>query len=80
MNLAVARIRAAIKHKSMTQKEVAARMGISEQYLSDICTSRTRISAFMAVRLERVLGMDAAKLLYDQVIDELRQAREELGA
>lgn len=73
-----ARVRVAIKSTRCTQKEVAAALEISETYLSDICTGRRSISAYVALQLERVLGLDATKLLHEQVIDELRVAREEL--
>lgn len=78
--IAAARIRHAIKSTRCTQKEVAAALEISETYLSDICTGRRSISTYVAVRLERVLGLDATKLLCEQVIDELRHAREQLRA
>lgn len=78
--LAAARVRVAIKSTRCTQKEVAAQLEISESYLSDICTGRRTISAYVALRLERVLGIDATKLLCEQIIDELRHAREELRA
>lgn len=78
--IAVARIRHAIKLTRCTQKEVAAQLEISESYLSDICTGRRSISAYVAIRLERILGIDATKLLHEQVIDELQKARDELRA
>jgi len=67
----------AIRH-NMTQVELATRLGISAQYVSDILRSRRSVSAFVAVRLERVLGLDAHRLLEEQSIDELKYAREEL--
>lgn len=71
------RIRAAIAKRQWTQKETAHRLNISEQYLSDILSSRRGLSAFVAVRLERVLGFDAGELLYIQTSDELEKARKE---
>lgn len=70
------RIRKAIAAQQTTQKEIAMRLGISEQYLSDIVNGKRGVSAFVAVRMERVLKLDAHKLLIDQALDELRQARE----
>lgn len=75
--IGAARVRQAIVLSRQTQKEVAESMGISEQYLSDICNGRRAVSAFVAVRLESVLGVDAHKVLIDQVLEELKQAREE---
>lgn len=71
------RIRAAIKQSGRTQKEIAAAMEISEQYLSDIATGRRSVSAYVAVRLEAVLGIDSHKIMVDQALYELRCAREE---
>ena len=78
MNLATARVRHAVKKSRCTQKEVAQALQISEQYLSDILSGKRTISVHVALRLESVLGLDATKLLHDQVIDELREARSNL--
>ena len=77
MNIVAPRIRAAIARSGRTQKEIAAELTISESYLSDICNGRRAVSAFVAVRLEAVLDVDAHKLMIDQSLFELRQAREE---
>jgi plasmid maintenance system antidote protein VapI len=76
MNIVAPRIRAAITRSGKTQKEIAAELTISETYLSDICNGRRAVSAFVAVRLEAVLGIDAHKLVIDQSLGELREARE----
>jgi plasmid maintenance system antidote protein VapI len=70
-------VRAAITREQTTQKDIAQRLGISEQYLSDICTGRRAISAFVAVRLQRVLGLEASRLYYQQAMEELEKARRE---
>lgn len=70
-------VRAAIAKRQTTQKDVAKRLGISEQYLSDICSGRRAISAFVVVRLEHVLGLDAGGLFYQQAMEELEKARRE---
>lgn len=74
--ITTAHIRAAIDKRQATQKDIAAQLHISEQYLSDILSGRRGVSAFVAVRLERVLGISADKLMIDQVMAELRKARE----
>lgn len=79
MNIVAPRIRAAILRSGKTQKEIATQMTISEQYLSDICNGKRSASAFVAVRLETVLGIDAHKLIIDQALGELREARERYG-
>jgi addiction module HigA family antidote len=74
---AATRIGSAIAKRQWTQKEAARQLNISEQYLSDILRGRRAISAFVAVRVERVLGLDANKLMYIQTVDEMDKARKE---
>lgn len=68
-------IRSAIEQRQMTQKATAMRLGISETYLSDILNGKRAVSAYVAVRLERVLGLDASTLYYRQAMSELQEAR-----
>lgn len=75
--IGAARVRHAIALRGQSQKDVAARLCISESYLSDICNGRRSVSACVAVRLEHVLGIDAHKMLIDQALEELSKAREE---
>lgn len=77
MTIAAYHIRKAITIQRATQKDIAQRLGISESCLSDICTGRRSVSAFVAVRLEAVLKLDAHKILIDQTLEELRNARKE---
>jgi addiction module HigA family antidote len=74
------RIRAEAARHALTQAALAARLGISAQYVSDILSGRRSVSPFVAVRLERVLGMDAAAILQEQASEELEHARKELRA
>lgn len=60
----------------MRQKDLAQRLGISEQYLSDILLGKRGISVYVAIGLERVLGLDARELLIAQVDDDLAKAKE----
>jgi plasmid maintenance system antidote protein VapI len=69
------RVRSAIRASGLSQKEVAARLTISEQYLSDICNSRRAVSAFVAVRLQAVLGVDGRKLMLDQALVDWERAK-----
>jgi addiction module HigA family antidote len=72
MSNRVGRTIANILHYSkMTQKDCAEQMGISGQYLSDIIRGRRKLSARSAVRLSRVLGIDAYKWLEWAARDEL---------
>lgn len=68
------KIRIAIKTRQLTQKSAAGQLGISEQYLSDIVKGRRSVSAFVAVRLESVLGLDAQETMCAQVREELKKA------
>lgn len=65
---------------NLTQTQLADKLGISPQYVSDIVRGRRGVSAFVAVRLERVLGIKAAYVLCEQALEELAKARLELGA
>lgn len=56
----------------------AKRLEITPKYLSDILNGRLPVSAYVAVRLERVLGLDADEIMHDQVNAELERARAEL--
>lgn len=71
------RIQHAIARSGLTQKAVAVRVNISEQYLSDIVNGRRAVSAYVVLGLERVLDMNAQLLLYAQVNEELAAARAE---
>lgn len=72
-------IRAEAERHGLTQRELATRLGISEAYTSDICTGKRSISAFVALRLETVLSLDAATILARQGEEELAQARKAWG-
>jgi hypothetical protein len=74
------RIRTEAERHSLTQADLARRLGISPQYVSDILRSRRSVSPFVAVRLERVLGLDALQLLQEQAAEELAHARKGLRA
>lgn len=58
------------------QKDLAQRLGISETYLSDILMRKRAISVYVAMQLERVLGLDARELLIAQIDDDLAKAKE----
>lgn len=60
----------------MRQKDLAQRLGISQQYLSDILAGKHGISVYVAIGLERVLGLNARELLIAQVDDDLAKAKE----
>jgi addiction module HigA family antidote len=72
-------IRTAIERKDINQKEAAKLLEISEQYLSDLVNGKRSVSAFVAVRLQRQLGMNAQILLFQQATAELQKAWEEYG-
>lgn len=80
MRSGVESIRHAMQVHGLNQKETAACLEISEQYLSDILRKRRGISAFVAVRLEDAFGIDAHRLMLDQALIELFKARSEFKA
>ena len=57
----MARIR---KEKGLTQQEVAERTGLIQVLVSDYERDRLRLSAEMAVRFAKVLGITTDELLY----------------
>lgn len=60
-------LRRAIAKHGLTEAEAAAKLGISELYLSCILAKRCAISAYVAARAEQQLGVDAQKILVDQL-------------
>lgn len=67
----------AIAKKGITQKQAATQLEISEQYMSDLVRGRRSVSAYVAVRLQRHLGLNAEMLLLQQIRAELQIAWEE---
>lgn len=60
---------------SMQQKELAQQLGISQQYLSKILSGTMTVTTYVAIGLERVLGLNAEDLLVAQAKEELKRAR-----
>lgn len=71
-------IKLAIERKGMTQKEAAAILEISQSHLSDICTSKRSVSAYVAVRLQKHFGVNAQVLLFQQATAEIVAAWEQM--
>lgn len=80
MSVPAGTLRRAIAAHQLSYAEAAAKLEISELYLSCILTKRCAISANVAVRAEMVLGLDAQKVLIDQALMELTKARLQLKA
>lgn len=70
-------IRKAIEQKGVNQKEAAALLEISEQYLSDIVNGRRLVSPFVAVRLQHHFRLSAQILMDLQTARDLTVAWEE---
>lgn len=68
-------IKCKIDHHGMSQKEAAKALGVSASYLSDLLVCRRKLSADMALRLERVFGMNAEAMVTQQALDDLAEAR-----
>lgn len=56
-----------------SQKEAAAILGISPQYMCDILQARRALSVDVAVRLN-LIGLDGLGLLMDQTVHEYDKA------
>lgn len=66
------------ERNNWTQAELARRLGISPQYLSDLVAGRRNLSPRLALALERVTGRRAAHWLEDDSDRRLRIARAEM--
>jgi len=67
----------AMRRKGWILPEAAARLEITEKYLRDLLADRLPVSAYVAVRLQQHLGVNAQLLLVGQVMAELQTAWEE---
>lgn len=68
-------LREKIVTMKLSQRAAALKIGISQPRLNQILNGHYRISADMAVRIERALGLSAESLLNSQKEEELRAAR-----
>lgn len=66
------------RHPGITQAELAGALGTSRLTVNEILNQRRNITAEMAVRLERVLGVDAEEWMHVQTTYDLHRARERL--
>ena len=58
-----------------TQRELAADMGISASYVSDLCRGKRGISGRIALRLAKATGMSAALTVTMQAQHDLAELR-----
>lgn len=73
-------VRFKIGHHGMSQKDAAKALGVSTSYLSDFLSGQRRLSADMALRLERVFHMNAEAMVTQQALDDLAEARKGVRA
>jgi addiction module HigA family antidote len=64
-----------LKKRGMTQIELAIRLNSNESVVRRVVGRARRVTADMAIRLERVLGLPAIELLNIQAQEELEEAR-----
>lgn len=69
-------IRFKIRHHEMSDKEAAKALSVSASYLSDLLSGRRKLSAEMALKLERVFYMNAEAMVTQQALDDLAAVRE----
>jgi antitoxin HigA-1 len=65
-----------IEHRNLVKKQIATELGILPNHLSDIFAGKRNISAKLAVRLEKVLGISAEYWINLQAAYDLQEARE----
>ena len=58
-----------LKERHMTQKELAARIGVHDPTLSKWMTGQRQPSAYALLRISRVLGVSMEKLM-EEIEDE----------
>lgn len=65
-----------LRELGLSQRQAAERLGISDQYISDVVLGRRGISIDLALRLERICGPDTAMCwLLLQLRHDLAEAR-----
>ena len=64
-----------LRDRKMTQKELAAAMGVPASRINEVIKGKRPLSAAMALQLERVIGIPAQILLSLQSQYELDKAR-----
>lgn len=72
--------RSALRSKWKKNSTAAKVLGVSDAMISDVLAGRRRISAWMAVQIERAVDAGpgvAAKMLYAQVDDDLEELQRE---
>lgn len=60
------------------QQDVAKALSVTPQYVCDILEGRRKLSAYIAVQLKDVLGVDGRKLYLRQAERELESAAEDV--
>lgn len=65
-----------IEHRNLVKKEIAKDLGILPNHLSEIFSGKRNISARLAVKLEKVLGISAEYWINLQTAFDLQEARE----
>lgn len=53
-------LKTTLRELGLTQHEAAERIGVSDQYISDVILERRGISVELALKLERICGPDSA--------------------
>jgi HTH-type transcriptional regulator/antitoxin HigA len=67
-----------LEAREITQKDFAKQLGIQAPHLNDLIKGKRHVSATLAVKIEKALGIDAAFWLRVQVAYDLAVARREL--
>lgn len=68
----------AIRASGHSQHSIARATGIDGSNINKMISGRQNIPLYVAIRLERVLGITAESLLVTQLYDQIRDAREDM--
>jgi plasmid maintenance system antidote protein VapI len=73
-------IRQAMQTQGISQRGLAARLALSDQYVSDFLRRRRPIGVEVALALEDALGLKAEELLCRQIAAKLEKVRSDVAA
>lgn len=71
-------IKEVMDYYDITQKDLASRIGVSQEYISDILNHRCFLDELLALRIEKVMGISGKLLLSLDSNYRLRVAKQKL--
>ncbi|WP_283621895.1 helix-turn-helix transcriptional regulator [Limosilactobacillus avium] len=75
-SLAADLIKEVMDHYDITQDDLASRIGVSQEYISDILNRRCFLDELLVLRIEKVMGISGKLLLSLDLNYRLRVAKQ----